>query len=58
MQVRSKYATKNKRLKYYRNVVWGTIELFDDFSIEWIDRSKNLMVDFLVNVALKKDDVL
>lgn len=55
-QVRSKYATK-KRLKQYRNVVWDTIELFNAFSIEWIDRSKNLMEYFLANIALKRDDI-
>lgn len=33
-QIRSKYASKNKRLKQYRNVVWDQIENFDTFGIE------------------------
>lgn len=56
-QIKSKYVAKHKRLKQYRNFVWDTIELFDAFSIEWIDRSKNIMADFLANVALKRDDM-
>lgn len=56
-QVKSKYVAKHKRLKKYRNYVWDTVDLFDAFSMEWIDRSKNIMADFLANVALRKDDI-
>jgi len=56
-QVRGKYSSKNKRLKQYRNVVWDDIELFDAFSINWIHMSKNIMADFLANIALKRDDI-
>lgn len=55
-QVRSKYASKNDRLKRYEHAVWDIIEHFSAFSINWIERSKNIMADFLANVALKNDD--
>jgi len=45
-QVREKYLSKNKRLRQYRNAVWDSVELFDAFSISWVDRSKNIMADF------------
>ncbi|XP_057832816.2 uncharacterized protein LOC131043604 [Cryptomeria japonica] len=56
-QIRSKYASKNDRLKKYKHAIWDVIEYFDAFSIDWIQRSKNIMLDFLANVALKNDDV-
>lgn len=37
--------------------MWDTIKLFDAFQINWVDRSKNIMADFLVNIALKENDV-
>jgi ribonuclease HI len=52
-QIRGAYASKNKRLKQYRNVVWDLIELFDAFGISWKDRTQNKMADLLANVAIK-----
>lgn len=37
--------------------MWDTLELFDAFSIDWVDRSKNLMIDFLANIALRRDGI-
>jgi len=31
--------------------------LFDAFSINWIERSKNVRADFLANVAIRPDDI-
>lgn len=39
-QIKEKYASKHLRLRKYRNAVWDTIELFDAFQINWIDRLK------------------
>lgn len=55
-KIREKYESKNKRLKKYKNVVWDYIEMFDTFSIEWVERSKNFMADFLANIALRLDN--
>ena len=56
-QVRSLYASKNKRLKQYRNAVWDLIEMFDAFNIEWKDRSNNKMADLLANIAINPNDI-
>ncbi|GLJ35084.1 hypothetical protein SUGI_0706000 [Cryptomeria japonica] len=56
-QIKQKYASKHLALKQYRDVVWDTMELFDAFQISWIGRSKNIMADFLANVALKENDI-
>ncbi|XP_059076478.1 uncharacterized protein LOC131875815 [Cryptomeria japonica] len=56
-QIKQKYASKHLRLKQYRDAVWDTIELFDAFQISWIDRSNNIMADFLANVSLKGNDI-
>ena len=55
-QIKTSYASKNKRLKQYRNVVWDGIEAFDAFGITWMDRSNNKMADLLANVAIKPND--
>lgn len=52
-QIKEKYASKHIRLKQYRNAVWDTIVLFDAFQINWVDRSKNIMADFLANYYTK-----
>lgn len=52
-QVRSKYASKNKRLKKYINVVWDEIEKFDAFNIDWKERNHNRMVRLLANISLR-----
>lgn len=57
-QVRETYASKIKRLKQYRNVVWDKIELFDAFGIYWMERSHNKMDDLLVNVAIKQNECI
>lgn len=49
-QVRSRYATKNKRLKKYMHAIWESNEFFYAFSIDWIEREKNIM-------ELMSDDV-
>lgn len=46
-QVRSRYQTKNKRLKSYRNKVWDEIESFDAFSIQAFPREQNTKADSL-----------
>lgn len=56
-QIKEKCASKHLRLRQYRNAEWDIIELFDAFQISWIDRSKNIMEDFLASVALKENDV-
>lgn len=38
-QVRSRFFTKEKRLRQYRNEVWDTIEAFDAFGIK-MDRER------------------
>lgn len=55
--IRSKYASKNQRLKQYRNVVWDEIEGFSAFGIDWVDRSQNRMADLLENIALRPKDI-
>ena len=55
--IRQDFASKNKRLKQYRNVVWDEIEEFDAFGITSMDRKNNKMVDLLANVAIKPDDI-
>lgn len=35
-QVRTRFVTKDKRLRKHINEVWDTIEAFDAFGIEWI----------------------
>jgi ribonuclease HI len=44
-QVKQKFVAKNERLRKYRDSVWDTIELFDDFSINVVPREKNYVVD-------------
>ena len=56
-QIKETYASKNKRLKQYRNVVWDQIESFDAFGISWRDRTQNKMADLLANVAIKPQEV-
>lgn len=41
-QVRSRFVTKEKRLRKYRNEIWDTIEDFDTFGIDWIERGQNV----------------
>ena len=55
-QVKASYASKNKRLKQYRNAIWDEIKAFDAFGITWMDRSNNKMADLLANVAIKPND--
>ena len=50
--------SKNKRLKWFRNVVWDMIEFFDAFGITWNDRSCNKVVDLLANIAINPNDVI
>lgn len=50
--IRSKYASKNDRLKRYKHSIWDVIEHFCAFSINWIERLKNIMANLLANVAL------
>jgi hypothetical protein len=47
-QVKRKFATKNERLRIYRNLILDTIERFEAFSIEVVPRDKNHVVDALV----------
>lgn len=56
-QIRNNYASKRKRLKQYRNVVWDEIEAFHAFGITWMDRTNNKMVDLLANISLKSTDM-
>lgn len=56
-QIRSKYASKNQRLKQYRNSVWDEIEGFNAFGIDWVDRSQNKMAKLLENIALRPEDI-
>lgn len=56
-QIRSFYSSQNSRLKQYRSDFWDSLELFDAFNIKWVERSKNIMVDFLANVALKGNPI-
>lgn len=56
-QVREKFATNNVRLQNYRNEVWDSIEFFDAFSITWIERSNNILADFMANLAIKHNDI-
>lgn len=55
--VRETYASKNKLLKQYRNFVCDQIVLFDAFSISWMERNQNKIVDLLENVAIKPKDI-
>jgi hypothetical protein len=41
----------------YKHAIWDQLEMFDAFDITWIERSKNIMADFLANVALKNNDL-
>lgn len=52
-----KFATKNTKLKSYRNEVWDYIEIFYAFSINWTKRSNNILVDFMANLAVKHNDI-
>ena len=58
-QVNRKFATKNPRLKKYRDVVWEAIKGFGNFSIEAIPREENRLADSLVvstsNLQLSKE---
>lgn len=51
------YASKNKRLKQYRNAIWDQLELFDAFGISWKDRSQNKMGYLLANVEIKPKEI-
>lgn len=31
--------------------------MLDVFSIDWVDRSKNIMAEFLLNIALRQNDL-
>ena len=55
-QIKTSYASKNKRLKQYRNAIWDEIEVFDAFGITWMDISNNKMADLLANVEIKPND--
>lgn len=55
--IRSKYASNNKRLKQYRNVVWDEIKKIYAFNIDWKERSHNRMADLLGNIALRPEDI-
>jgi len=46
-QIKKKFATKNEKLRRYRNSVWDTIEIFDAFSIEAVPREKNHVANAL-----------
>ena len=56
-QVKAAYASKNKRLKQYRNAIWDEIEAFDAFGITSMDRSNNKMADLLANVEIKPNGI-
>lgn len=56
-QTKSKYVSKNKRLKQYRNVVWDELESFDGFGIGWMERGQNKVADLLANIAVKPNDM-
>lgn len=56
-QIRETYASKKKRLKQYRNIVWDQIEFFDAFGISSRDRTQNKIVDLLTNVAIKPKEM-
>ena len=46
-QVRNQFATKNDRLRNYRNAVWEAIETFDAFGIRAVPREENTLADEL-----------
>jgi hypothetical protein len=48
IQVKYVYSTKDDRLKLYKEVVMKMIDKFEVFSIKYIPRSKNDLVDSLV----------
>ena len=54
--IKTSYASKNKRLKQYRNAIWDEIETFDVFGITWINISNKKMTDLLANVAIMPND--
>lgn len=56
-QIRETNASKNKRLKQYRNVVWDRIDFLDAFGISWRDKSQNKMADLLGNVEFKPKEI-
>lgn len=56
-QIRDKFITKNHTLKRYKNEVWDSIEVFDAFSITWIDRSENILANFMANLVVKNNDI-
>ena len=53
-QIRDGFMTKNSRLKRYKINVWDLLEFSDAFSINWIDREYNFLVDMMANLAIKK----
>lgn len=56
-QVRSRYDAKDERLKLYKHVVWDRLEFLEAFNLLWVERSNNIMLDFLANAALKNNDI-
>jgi hypothetical protein len=61
MQIKNQFGTKNIKLKRYRHVVWDSIQMFDAFSIEAVQREQNEKDDSLVVAAftlLPCDDLM
>lgn len=56
-QVKNKFATNNSKLRHYWNEIWDSIEFFDAFAINWTERSKNILADFMANLAIKHNDI-
>jgi ribonuclease HI len=50
-QVNKKFATKNPRLKHYKDVVWDAMKKFENFFIESIPREENHLAYNLVFFA-------
>lgn len=59
-QVKDQFATKNERLKNYKNVVWDNIKLFNAFGIKAVPRVENSLANALVVAAttLQSSDAL
>ena len=51
-QVRNQCATKNDRMKKYRNAMWVSIEFFYAFSIKVVPRDENEHVDTTVTAIV------